>query len=81
MSDAVNPKAFPLATPELTVSILEIVQQVCGHSSISSVFVASEISCCFGPYARFVTPLAGLQLQAAQERRERGNKNSESRCQ
>jgi hypothetical protein len=28
MSDAVNPKAFPLATPELTVSILEIVQQV-----------------------------------------------------
>ena len=32
MSDAVNPKAFPLATPELTVSILEIVQQVDSRS-------------------------------------------------
>ncbi len=42
MSDAVNPKAFPLATPELTVSILEIVQQVC--------------SCLLAPRKLFLTP-------------------------
>jgi U4/U6 small nuclear ribonucleoprotein SNU13 len=36
MSDAVNPKAFPLATPELTVSILEIVQQVCAFCPSST---------------------------------------------
>lgn len=34
MSDAVNPKAFPLATPELTVSILEIVQQACNYKQL-----------------------------------------------
>jgi hypothetical protein len=43
MSDAVNPKAFPLATPELTVSILEIVQQVCAFA-LSSARTFSHVS-------------------------------------
>ena len=61
MSDAVNPKAFPLATPELTVSILEIVQQVC----------ATMAPAC--GFAVLLTSPPGLQLQAAEEGRERGH--------
>ena len=34
MSDAVNPKAYPLAGPDLTVTILDLVQQACNYKQL-----------------------------------------------